>query len=279
MSIQPSLPSGSAGGRPVRSGTRARKHRLRCREYSRRASRWVWSLPFLLIGIEVHAQVLISGTRFVYPAEQAEIGVTLSNRGKLPVLVKAWIDEGDPAVAAELLKPPVLMMPPLARVDAGRDQLFRIRYTGLADTLPQDRESLFWINLLDIPPRPAAARDEQARLQLAFRYRLKLFYRPGRLPGDPASAARGLRWSIEASERHVVAENDAPYHVSLGRLALCSGGRATELAPATIAPRSRTPFDLPADAAFPPSDVSIRYAWIDDWGGITTEEKLLTRQR
>jgi chaperone protein EcpD len=249
--------------------------------YLRRDASWRLSgLLLLLAGMQataVRADVLISGTRFVYPAEQAEIGVTLANRGKLPVLVKAWIDEGDPAVAAERLKPPLLMTPPLARVENGREQLFRIRYTGRADTLPQDRESLFWINLLDVPPHPASVRDEQPRLQLAFQYRLKLFYRPGALPGDPAAAARGLRWSIAASAHHVVAENDAPYHVSLGRLALWSGGHAIELAPATILPHSRTPFDLPSDALLPRSDASIRYAWIDDWGGITTEEKRLVR--
>ena len=224
------------------------------------------------------ADVLINGTRFVYPAAQAEIGLTLSNRGKLPVLVKAWIDQGDPAIPAERLKPPLLVTPPLVRVEAGREQLFRIRYTGLADTLAQDRESLFWINLLEVPPRRAAGRDEPPRLQLAFQYRLKLFYRPGALPGDPAAAARGLRWSIESAGHHVVAENDAPYHVSLGRLALWSGGHAIELAPVTIAPRSRTPFELPADAVAARPDASIRYAWIDDWGAITTEERLLAQR-
>lgn len=46
----------------------------------------------------------------------------------------------------------------------------------LPNTLPQDRESLFYLNVIDIPP------DNPARsgnlLKLAMQNRIKLFYRP-----------------------------------------------------------------------------------------------------
>ena len=231
------------------------------------------------VALPLQAGVLISATRFIYAADQQEIGLTLANRGKLPVLVKAWIDEGDPSIAAERLKPPFLLTPPLARVDAGGEQAYRLRYTGVAGALPQDRESLFWINLLEVPPSPPEESDGQATLQLAFQYRLKLFYRPAGLSGDPGDAAHGLRWSVASSRRQLVAENDAPYHVSLGRLALAFGSGETELPPATIAPRSRTPFELPEDAVSSQGELSIRYAWIDDWGGLATIDKPIARLR
>lgn len=227
---------------------------------------------------KVHAGVLISGTRFVYPAAEKEITLTLSNRGEFPVLVKAWIDEGDPKKSAEVLKPPFLLTPPLARVEPKGDQAYRLHYTGSADQLPKDRESLFWINLLDVPPttnaKDASGSDQ---IQFAFQYRIKLFYRPTDLRGSPAQAAHDLQWSMEPAGKRIAANNDTPYHVSLGKLALKYGSETIELTPATIAPFSVTSFELPESAVAAKADASVSYEWINEWGGLATEERTLNR--
>ncbi len=56
-------------------------------------------------------------------------------------------------------------------------------YTA-SSVLPKDRESVFWFNVLEVPPKPDAATvANQSLLQLAFRTRIKLFYRPEALKG------------------------------------------------------------------------------------------------
>ncbi len=57
----------------------------------------------------------------------------------------------------------------------GKGQSWRLVFNG--SRLPQDRESLFWFNLLDIPPEPKNGKTDNY-LQLAIRSRIKLFYRP-----------------------------------------------------------------------------------------------------
>lgn len=49
------------------------------------------------------------------------------------------------------------------------------------NTLPQDRESLFYFNLREIPPKSSKPNT----LQLALQTRIKLFYRPAPLAVNP----------------------------------------------------------------------------------------------
>ncbi|HGJ5875514.1 MAG TPA: molecular chaperone [Arsenophonus sp.] len=43
--------------------------------------------------------------------------------------------------------------------------------------MPTDHESVFYLNVLDIPPKPTNLKTKNT-LQLALRTRIKLFYRP-----------------------------------------------------------------------------------------------------
>jgi chaperone protein EcpD len=59
--------------------------------------------------------------------------------------------------------------------------------------VPQDRESVFWLNVLEIPPKPVGKANH---IQLTVRSRLKLFYRPAGLAGSPKAAVAQLRWRL-----------------------------------------------------------------------------------
>ena len=50
--------------------------------------------------------------------------------------------------------------------------------------LPSDRESLFWLNIMEIPLKV----EDPNSVQFAIRQRLKLFYRPPALLGGSAEA-------------------------------------------------------------------------------------------
>ncbi len=49
-------------------------------------------------------------------------------------------------------------------------------YTG--EPLPQDKESVFWLNVQESLPKPDANKAGVNRLQLNSRSRIKLFFRP-----------------------------------------------------------------------------------------------------
>ncbi|WP_251677901.1 fimbria/pilus periplasmic chaperone [Escherichia coli] len=71
-----------------------------------------------------------------------------------------------------ILRPHLLLPPPINRVDPGKGQTLRVTFTDLP--LPTDRESVFWLNVLEIPTRYEPKSNDNY-LQVAFRTRIKLF--------------------------------------------------------------------------------------------------------
>ncbi|WP_071608950.1 molecular chaperone [Entomohabitans teleogrylli] len=164
--------------------------------------------------LPVNSAVIITGTRVIYPAAEKEVSVKMSNNGSGPVLIQSWIDNGDPKSSPETAKAPFYLTPPVNRVNAGRGQTLRIRYTG--DALPQDKESIFYLNVLEVPPK-VKNDDKKNMLHMAFRSRLKLFFRPAGLTAKAAMAAPSqLVWS--QSGNRVTARNPTPFHVTVAYL-------------------------------------------------------------
>lgn len=157
------------------------------------------------------ADIVISGTRIIYPQSSKDVVVNLDNHGTKPLLVQTWLDDGRDGVNPEELKLPFIITPPVSRIDPKKGQSVRITYTGIP--LPQDRESLFWFNVLEIPPKSKAADKENLnQLQLAFRTRIKFFYRPDGLKGSAGEAAEHLTWTQkkEGNAVKLVAHNNSP---------------------------------------------------------------------
>ncbi len=51
-----------------------------------------------VIAPATQAEIVIHGTRVIYPSDAREVTLQVSNNGSKPALVQAWIDEGDPKV-------------------------------------------------------------------------------------------------------------------------------------------------------------------------------------
>ena len=48
-----------------------------------------------LIATTGHAEIVLHGTRVIYPSDAREVNLQLSNNGTAPSLVQAWIDDGN----------------------------------------------------------------------------------------------------------------------------------------------------------------------------------------
>ena len=100
--------------------------------------------------IPAQAGIVIYGTRVIYPAGKNEVMVQLMNRGDRGALVQAWIDDSNTSITPENIRVPFLISPPVVRVRANTGQQLKIK--ALSNTLPRNQESLFYLNVLDIPP-------------------------------------------------------------------------------------------------------------------------------
>jgi len=230
---------------------------------------WVLHVTVLsMVWAQAHAAVSVTGTRVIYPEQSKQVSVRLSNDGKAPALVQAWIDIGDPNAKPETLNVPFMMMPPVFRIEAGKSQTLRLVYTQ--QPLPQDRESIYWLNVLDIPPKPLVTDEPKNLLQIAYRTRIKLFFRPAALKGDPAAAPTQVRWSVVKTDHGYAlrGENPTAFAVSYAELAVEAGGNKLQAETGMIKPFDAAQFSLPsAPSAALPRPLKISYSAINDYGG------------
>jgi len=162
------------------------------------------------------ASVTIIGTRVIYSASEKEVTVRLDNRGDQPALVQAWIDNGNPNEAVDKINVPFVILPPVFRMEANKGQTLRIVFTGA--NLPTEKESIFWLNVLDIPPREKSLVN-QNQLQMAIRNRIKLFYRPAQFDQAQANnAASGLVWHHGAKSTSLSATNNSPFYINVSQI-------------------------------------------------------------
>lgn len=216
---------------------------------------------------QAQANVLIGGTRVVFPAKDGEVTVRLTNNNDHPVLVESWIDRGDVHSTPDSVQVPFLITPPLFRMEASKEQSLRIVFTK--EPLPADRESLFWLNVLEVPPKPTGPQAEgQNLLQLALRSRLKLFYRPTGLAGDPLKAPAALTWKVVADGKGFALKvhNPTPYYVTLTDVQVTVGAANAAAEIGMVDPMGDLSLPLHDGAPKPTAGSVVTYSAINDYG-------------
>ncbi|MGB3067700.1 MAG: fimbria/pilus periplasmic chaperone [Ottowia sp.] len=227
------------------------------------------ALTLCLMASLSQAALVLSGTRVLYPADQREVTLKLTNEGNGPILVQAWIDEGDPNATPDQVKVPFTLAPPLFRLDPKKGQAVRIIYTQ--EPLAQDKESLFWLNALEVPPRSADSDGDASRLQLAIRSRIKLFFRPAGLSGRANDAPEKILWSFARKSDGgyaLKASNPTPYHVTFSKVSVQSGGKNyVNEDGAMVAPGAAVQLDIGSLSAVD-TDIPavVHYSTINDYG-------------
>jgi chaperone protein EcpD len=214
------------------------------------------------------AGVVVNGTRVVYPEDKREVTISISNTGEAPSLVQAWLDAGDPRSKPGEAKVPFVLTPPLFRLDPTKVQSLRLVYTH--DPLPVDRESLFWLNVLDVPPRAPINTERPNQLELAFKHRMKVFFRPPGLASSAADAPARLAWKALSSEGKLVgiqASNPTAYHISLTQISATVAGHPIVAKADMVDPFASRTFELPEPVIAPGGAIAIEYWFINDYGG------------
>lgn len=239
-----------------------------------------WPLPLLWLVVlatwssAACAAVSLDHSRLIMSEQHADAALDILNEGSRAVLLQLWADQGQADAAPGDALAPVVIDPPLFRLESGRSRSARIFWTGAGTRLPADRESLFWMNVLEVPALPSPAGN---RLQIAFRTRIKLFYRPQALPAyDQAVFDRlvfdlvrpaGAGWTLRIT-------NPTPFHQTLDGLRV-SGPDATsvDLDSPMLLPFQSLHIPLSATPTAPGMKVS--FTVVNDYGaGIYQERRL-----
>ena len=220
----------------------------------------------LCVGMS-HAQaaLTISHTRIIHDSAKRSSSVIVANPSERTFAAQAWVNtEADDQTTAV----PLIASPSLFRLDAGNEQTVQIN--ALPNDLPQDRESLFYFNVQEIPQ--ATEKPQQNVLTIALRTRIKLFYRPSQLKDSPNDRLKDLAWSVESIEGkpHLVVDNPSPFHYTFNRLVVSGDGVSETVSASDMArPLSRRTY--PLHTLKVQDGLQVRFTTINDYSGVTAE--------
>lgn len=178
------------------------------------------------------AAVAPDRTRLVFRGDEKSISVDLKNASeKLPYLAQSWVDDDK----GQRITSPLAVVPPVQRIEAlGIGQVKIQGMPGLS-ALPQDRETLFFYNVREIPPK----NDKPNTLQIALQTRIKLFYRPASLAKVDSMHPWQHQVTLEKKGSQYQVNNTTGYYVILSNASnRVDGTTAKGFEPMVIPPRT-----------------------------------------
>ncbi|HEY3589471.1 MAG TPA: fimbria/pilus periplasmic chaperone [Buttiauxella sp.] len=215
------------------------------------------ALTLLSASVSSLASVVMTGNRVIYPANAREVSVQLTNQDDFPNVMQAWLDSGDEQSTPQTGRAPFLLTPPMFRMAPHSGQTLRLQFTG-AD-LPKDKESVFWLNTLQIPPAPKG--DEAAnQMVVMLRSRMKIFWRPAGLSGSPDTMDKTMQAAVSGNRLSLT--NNSGYYASLARVVVTVANKPVSLSGEMIAPGAKKVWALTGA----PSGKTVQMTWVNDQG-------------
>jgi chaperone protein EcpD len=234
-----------------------------------------WSVAtWLLLCGSGQAGVIVESSRVVFSAENREQALLMSNGNNYPVIVQTWIDDGSPDGTPETAgEVPVLPLPGIFRLEPGEQKNLRLLATQIKQ--PQDRESLYWLNIYEIPPTDAKLPPGVSAVKVAIRLQLKMFYRPQHLKLDVSKLTEQQQFSLirQPGTLKLKIDNASPYYATFSAAKLTGAGQSRELNIGMLAPFSQRTLDISGDATWRPDSIS--YLLINDDGNGVVGKKYL----
>lgn len=151
------------------------------------------------------AQISFDRTRVIFDHSNSNgqsIVIENSNQD-LPYLAQTWIEDQN----GQKIVTPLAALPILQRLNPLQKRQIKISLVE-SSSLPSDQESLFYLNILGVPPKDGVA-DNQ--VDLVIQSKLKVFYRP---KGLKKYQENGWLKELVISKTgsNITINNPTPYH-------------------------------------------------------------------
>ncbi|CNG14421.1 putative fimbrial chaperone [Yersinia enterocolitica] len=221
----------------------------------------------ILMGISfANASVVMSGSRIIYSAGEKEHSIQLTNNDNFPNAVQVWLDSGDTQSTPETGKAPFIVTPPFFRIEANAGQTLRLKYTGSG--LPTDRESVFYLNFLQVPPVNKAEKNN--KMLVLMRNRIKVFYRPENIAARVDQVSSALTFNVRQQGKDVVVtgKNPTGFYATIASGEVVGGGKKLKMKSEMIPPMSQAQWVIPNSSV--PSNAIVNFLLVNDFGGQDT---------
>lgn len=208
------------------------------------------------------AGISLTATRLIVPETGggSSIGVRSDNSSTKPFLIRAQVFRDVEGRDAQV---PFVITPVLFRLEPGNHHQLRVMRKG--GTLPQDKESLFYLRVAALPatsaPSQTALPAPEGALTVATGNIIKLFHRPSGLSVSQKVAMGQLQFTIAGNQLNV--SNPTPYYITLSSLQV--NGKSVNIR-TTREQNMIAPYGYQRYANAPTSG-NVQWSAINDYGG------------
>ncbi|TFZ52680.1 molecular chaperone [Serratia proteamaculans] len=203
------------------------------------------------------AAIALDRTRVIFNGSDKSLALNIENKNKeLPYLAQAWLENEK----GEKITSPFAILPPIQRVEPGAKSQIKLQGLPALKSEPQDRESVYYFNLREIPPRS----DKPNTLQIALQTRIKLFYRPSGIAVKTSDKPWQEKITLSNQNGKYVVNNPTPYFVTLvGAKKSASGTVLSNFTPLMVPPKGQAELSVSASAL----GSSPVLTYVNDYGG------------
>lgn len=213
-----------------------------------------------LIPLTSLATIQINTTRVIFDESENEQTLEVANLGRKLALVQVWLSKN--GTNDKMENTGFIITQPIFKVKPEKAKVVRIIGSDdLKDLYPKDRETMLWLNFLDIPPEN---NKSESTLNIAIHTKIKFFYLPSDVNIDRQEAGGKLIWRMENSngDSYLIAKNNYPIYVSLGSIIL--ENNSVDMNSSFVSPFGESRFKLKNKVAG--ESLNITYNYIDDLG-------------
>lgn len=207
-----------------------------------------------VVSLNANAAIGLDRTRVIFDGDKKSVSLKISNKNKtLPYLAQGWIEDEK----GEKIQTPLTVLPPVQRVEPGTLSQIKIQALPSVELLPQDRETVYYFNLREIPPKS----DKSNILQIALQTRIKLFYRP---PTISCLSLESLTMIKQGGKYELV--NPTPCYVSIKSASNRKDNQGAHDIALMVSPKSQALINISSSELG--STPTLTY--INDYGGLSS---------
>ncbi|MBB1199194.1 molecular chaperone [Enterobacteriaceae bacterium 89] len=224
----------------------------------------VAALSFTSFSVLASGGVYLDATRIIYNETDTAKSVKVVNSSKeLPYLLRTWISNDKNEKSNGWV-----VTPPIYRLNASNAIQLKLT-SGNRELLPQDRESVVFLNVLSIPGDPGGKGSENStdlsgKITVALNTRIKVFYRPQKV-ADKSSDKAFEQLKIKNVGNKLLVDNPTPFHINFSEFKI--NGVSQKFESQMISPFAQL------ELATSEKELTVSYRIINDFGGEVSASK------
>lgn len=151
------------------------------------------------------AALALNATRYIYGGNVSALSAIANNASDTMYGAQVWVDN----MLKTDTRPVFIATPSFFKIKGHGKQVFRIM--KMTDLMPKNKESVYWLNLQEIPPA-----QKGSGISMAIRTRVKLIYRPQSLMKGRDGAESTMTIEHLPGQQWLV--NTTPYIFAIGAI-------------------------------------------------------------